>query len=259
MCIDCNENSDSLPIGPQGPAGEDGTNGTNGTDGQPGVGFTIDVRDESPGSNCPCGGYKIQIGIDINADGVPDALLQEKYICNGCDGENALAPLGGIIEFNGDVTTPGPNFDATGLGINNLLGWALCNGANSTMDLRGKTTITYYAGGDSDGDYGTVGATGGEKKHALIINELAAHTHGPGNLTTDTEPAHFHTIPWGNDAGNGSLVDGTNANPTTHQPSDSAGAHNHVITSGVTGSTGSGVAHENRPPYKVVPKIQRVS
>jgi len=67
-------------------------------------------------------------------------------------------PSGGIIMYSGPW-----NFDATGLGIGALEGWALCNGNNGTPDLSDRfvmgTTIS-----------GELGTTGGSK----------THSHGPG-------------------------------------------------------------------------------
>lgn len=130
------------------------------------------------------------------------------------------------------------------------------------------------------------GATGGEATHALTSAEVAAHTHsfsasltgataassgahthslGAGSTTADG--AHSHTV--GNQgarsdilAGGGTGVAASGSGSTSlsdyhsHQlqgSTDSGGAHTHTVSggtvSGTTGSTGSGTAHENMPPY----------
>ncbi|MFA6281748.1 MAG: hypothetical protein WCY05_04525 [Candidatus Omnitrophota bacterium] len=50
-------------------------------------------------------------------------------------------------------------------------GWALCNGANGTPDLRNRFVV-------GAGSSYAVAASGGEATHALTIAEMPAHTHG---------------------------------------------------------------------------------
>jgi len=59
------------------------------------------------------------------------------------------------------------NFDGTGLGIAERVGWAICNGANGTRNYNGKVPLAYGT------DYLTMGATGGSKD-AVVVE----HTHG---------------------------------------------------------------------------------
>ena len=134
-------------------------------------------------------------------------------------------PLGGIAMWTGVI---GSNFDGTGLGSSAALtGWALCNGNNGTVDLSGKFIVGYD---NSDPDYNTLGNTGGEKEHQLTIGELPAHTHA-----TDVRDS----------AGGVSNVYSAGTNST--------------VTDSATGSTGSDLPHENRPPYYVLAFIQRIS
>lgn len=98
------------------------------------------------------------------------------------------------------------------------VGWALCDGTNSTPDLKGKFIVGYDAG---DADYAAIGKTGGEKKHTLMIDEM---------------PKHSHSV-------NGDGED-----------SDRRGGSNSQLIHRQYGSKSSGVtgnnqAHENRPPY----------
>jgi len=60
------------------------------------------------------------------------------------------------------------NFDATGLGINERVGWAICNGLNGTKDRVGRVSIGY---GDT---YPTIGFTGGAKEEMINKNQLPA-------------------------------------------------------------------------------------
>lgn len=60
------------------------------------------------------------------------------------------------------------NFDGTGLGINEEVGWALCNGVNSgTRNSQGRVTVNY-----DPVNYPIMGATGGSKDQ--VVTE---HTH----------------------------------------------------------------------------------
>jgi microcystin-dependent protein len=97
---------------------------------------------------------------------------------------------------------------------------------------------------DNSADADTLGATAGEATHALVVGELAAHTH---TGTTASAGAHTHSITIGsNDHGTGEeqpnkYVVGANTTLTTA----SAGAHTHTFT---TASTGSGTGHNNIQP-----------
>lgn len=90
---------------------------------------------------------------------------------------------------------------------------------------------------------GTVGNT------TLSITQIPSHTHGPGTLSGTTSYVGDHTHTYtafasqGNADGGGSIVGawaGTQQYSTTP-----AGAHSHTVTisSGVTGSAGSGGSH----------------
>ena len=100
-------------------------------------------------------------------------------------------------------------------------GFVLCNGSNGTPDLRGRFVVGYH---DGNSDY-DVNDTGGSESVTLTISQLPAHTH------THTKATHpSGSGPEQNQSGG--PEDRTNFNDT-----------------GTTSSTGSGSAHENRPPY----------
>ena len=99
-------------------------------------------------------------------------------------------------------------------------GWALCDGTGLTPNLKGRFIVGYDS---TDPDYSTVGFVGGEKEHTLTVGEIPAHTHS-------------YTAP----NGSGVIGDaGITANASNIN----------------TGSTGGGLAHENRPPYYVLAYI----
>jgi microcystin-dependent protein len=137
-------------------------------------------------------------------------------------------------------------------------GWALCNGANGTPDLRDRFVV-------GAGSSYEVGATGGASAVALTGGQMPAHTHGFSG-TTSAGGDHWHLI---NHQRGGSLFgfdgpvqvqqtadDGGGANV---QPSKTSPAGNHAHTfSGTTGNAGSGQAHENRPPYYALAYIMKL-
>lgn len=83
----------------------------------------------------------------------------------------SVIPSGIIIPWFGNKDL----FDVSGLGEGKLKGWALCNGNNSTPDLRGRFLAGYS---DSDVDYETVGlSTVGLDSSFLTLDNLPNHTH----------------------------------------------------------------------------------
>lgn len=151
-------------------------------------------------------------------------------------------PVGGIILWSGAI---GDVPD----------GWQLCDGSNGTPNLRDRFVVgagTSYA----------VGATGGADSVALSEANLPAHTHGRGTLTTGTNGAHRHTMQVSTGVASGGglrgYTDYTSSADTGTAGIASDGAHTHSV-SGSTAATGSGTAHENRPPYLALAYIMRVA
>jgi len=164
-------------------------------------------------------------------------------------------PVGAITNFEGSLS----EFDGTGLGnAVNTAGWAICNGNNSTPDLRGKSVITMS---DSDGDYSVSGNTGGAKKITLSISQLPAHSFTVTG-TTDTTGDHTHTATSNgsvNDTGGGTAVAGNTGTQDLSQLTLSTeGDHAHTIT-GTTNSLGSGAEIDIRSPYYVLATIKRIA
>jgi microcystin-dependent protein len=148
-------------------------------------------------------------------------------------------PSGGIIMWSGSVA-----------GIPS--GWFLCDGTNSTPDLRNRFII-------GAGDTYAVDATGGAASVTLTEAQLPAHAHTSGTLTTSVGGAHTHGYAildqrGDNDRGTNSSswsIDDVRVGTT-----QSAGAHTHDIT-GSTGSTGSGEAVATLPPYYALAYIMK--
>lgn len=105
-----------------------------------------------------------------------------------------------------------------------------------------------------------LGDTGGEAKHQLSTDELAAHGHG---ASCSTNGNHNHPM------GHGKDVDDTNAfsqyNSTGHYVAANgtnlgytsySGDHNHNV---IIANSGGNQRHENRPPYTAINRWKRTA
>ena len=164
-------------------------------------------------------------------------------------------------------------------------GFVLCNGSNSTPDLRGRFVVGYH---DSNGDY-DVGDTGGAASVTLSTSQIPSHSHTTNNHTHTFSSSHTHGVSGSvsgstNTTGNHShtwqrqdtvINNGYRPWPASNndcgvsnQNTSSNGNHSHTFSgsfsvtsgsgtaSGTTGnanpstnSAGGGGSHENRPPY----------
>ena len=211
-----------------------------------------------------------RIGIATSSNGlmVYDTDIRALFFFNGISWEAVGSPAGTIVMWSG-TTAPS--------------GWAICNGTNGTPDLRGR----FVVGMDEDAvttpvntttqtlNYGAIGNMGGKNNHSLLESEIPEHTHAINNapnhnhkFITSTAAEHDH----GTDrylyqaASSGGYQAGVTPNKgtSTHQSKQipTSGGHNHSGTTDSNGShshtmgaVGSGIAHENRPPYYVLAYI----
>lgn len=114
--------------------------------------------------------------IDLIADGVPNTAEKVR---------NALKALSGGAGVTGDIKEIDvsnayitANFDVSGLGTNERLGWAICNGNNGTRNRAGRVSLQYDAT-----NYPTLGATGGSKDAVAVTH---SHYNGVANEQTAT-------------------------------------------------------------------------
>lgn len=167
---------------------------------------------------------------------------------------NSAVPTGFIGMWSGSLATI-------------PLGWGLCDGSAGRPDLRDRFIV-------GAGNTYIIGTTGGANTVVLAESNIPSHNHtfsGSGSASsagahnhTLSDPSHTHNIQRQNDGiytGGGNGLPGTIANGSqtisgvisgsfTGITIAGVGDHSHSITvSGVVGSTGGGVAHENRPPY----------
>ena len=135
----------------------------------------------------------------------------------------AAFPSGGIIIWSGSSASI-PS------------GWVLCNGSNSTPDLRDKFVV-------GAGSTYAVGATGGSA-NAIVVS----HTHTATSTVTD--PQHRHTSPTNSvtgpgTGGGGRFIAGDSGGGNVNTTLVSTG-----ITVATTNSTeGSSGTNANLPPY----------
>ncbi len=143
------------------------------------------------------------------------------------DGTNGgIVPSGAIIMWSGAANAI-PN------------GYVLCDGNNSTPDLRNR----FVVGAGSGSSY-SVDDTGGAASVTLATANLPSHSHTVSGTTGND--SHSHTIPSASSIGSGSRV--TSQNSTGNTATTTSDTHSHSF-SATTSNVGSGTAHENRPPY----------
>ena len=142
------------------------------------------------------------------------------------------------------------DFDETGLGLNTMVGWAICNGANNTVDLRER----FPAGIRPASSFDIIGKKLGSHGFTLSVANLPAHSHGG---TTDSVGPHSHSIP-ARDGGvnevSGSL--GIISELPGILKTSLGGEHVHTFT---TDSVGRGAPVNYVAQCTVVAFIQRVS
>lgn len=160
----------------------------------------------------------------------------ETYTVNGAlrdTSSTGFVPMRTAVPYfpeNGELG----NFNGTGLGITgDVIGWAICNGQNNTVDLRGRFLVGYDPG---DTSYNAMGKVGGAKEVTLTLNQMPRHRHELGM----TSPQ---------DDGSGRITTGQGEQPGETLYSEYTGGNNGGTTD----------AHENRPPFYTTIYIQRVS
>lgn len=176
-----------------------------------------------------------------------------EYLSNFSRAGSLGVRAGTVVDWFGNLAT---EFDATGLGINTMVGYAICNGIHNTPDLRGLFTVGATNVPNTGapllnpavGTY-NFAATGGAKDVALTIPQMPSHSHNvndPGHTHT-YNTGHFHDgfTGWSGDSAQDDL--GPEAVQTGSK------------TTGITLQTsGSGQAHENRPPFFALIKIMKL-
>jgi hypothetical protein len=147
----------------------------------------------------------------------------------------ASFPTGGIILWSGSV-------------VSIPTGWALCDGANGTPDLRNRFVV-------GAGSTYAVAATGGSTD-AIVVS----HTHSATSTVTD--PGHDHTgysnLNLFYDGGGGRPNDAPNGRATSGREWSTLNEFTGVSVSTSISTTGSSGTNANLPPYYALAYIMKL-
>jgi microcystin-dependent protein len=129
-------------------------------------------------------------------------------------------PSGGIVMWSGSVASI-PS------------GWYLCDGNNSTPDLRNRFIV-------GAGSSYAVGATGGADSVTLTANEIPSHSH---TGSTGSAGSHSHTYSGTSSTHGGhshsfSATTGSSGSHNHTGTTSGAGAHSHTVASSNNGGSG---------------------
>jgi microcystin-dependent protein len=200
------------------------------------LGITVGTDDEMT--------PRVQLGsvpFAVQALTVPDGSMTTAKLANSAITSEKIA-AGAITS---DKLAPGLNLLPAGTIVmwsgalaSIPAGWAVCDGANGTPDLRDRFVLGAGSGENP-------GETGGSNTRSLTINELPSHTH---DFTTNTTGNHNHGTRIENDDefSRGSNKGGVDDTSSSGRSTTDAGNHSH---SGTTNATGAGAAFDTRPKY----------
>lgn len=163
-----------------------------------------------------------------------DAAVTNAKIASGAITADKLAPglslipPGSIVMWSGSLATI-PS------------GWALCNGANGTPDLRDRFVV-------GAGNAYSVGNTGGQSNVTLTVDQMPVHSHSAtansaGSMEFSQTSSH----------GGGNVYYGMGT--IQYSNNVAKNAHTHPVT---VENAGGGQAHENRPPYYALAFIMKL-
>lgn len=117
-----------------------------------------------------------------------------------------LVPKNGILPYSGSMA----DFDATGLGVNDMEGFAVCNGLNGTPDLRGMALFGATNVPDTGAPVPYSGLTGSTNVGDRVGADQV-------QIGADNLPPHKHAIDWptadyrsANTSGDASFNSGSN-------------------------------------------------
>lgn len=108
---------------------------------------------------------EIQTIIDNIADGVPNTALKVRNALTAI--ADGTGTTGDVKEIDVSTAYIAANFDVTGLGTNERLGWAICNGNNGTRNRSGRVSVGYDVS-----NYPTLGAIGGNNSVTLAKSNI---------------------------------------------------------------------------------------
>lgn len=189
-----------------------------------------------------------------------EKVVTPKLLLNGTDIENRLLPIGVVQMWAGQVNKiPEDYVLCNGAALNisdypklyDVLGNVFNNGSVPSgkfkiPDLRKR----FIAGYDEQDQAYNIGKTGGEASHTLTTTEMPSHTHSFDDYYHITGDAYLT---------NASVIYGNKKNIGDRQYSGAyyGGEKSNIMLykNHDTNYSGSGNAHENRPPFFVLAYI----
>ncbi len=227
------------------------------------------VRFDNPGQGRPPVTFaeNRHLGITIDADNnpntsdpemIPRQMIIPAFWAKHAEDSTKLSgrDLGSVADY---VLPRGIIVLWSGTAGNIPTGWALCDGAQGTPNLRGRFVVGLDPG---DADYNAPNKTGGAKEVTLTTNQIPAHAHSAAGTTT-SDGNHQHAFVdthlivqssvWTIAASSQNIYNIIDEPRTTA----AAGQHSHSLNITV-GSSGGGQAHENRPPFYVLAYIMKL-
>ena len=175
---------------------------------------------------------------------------------SGGGGETPNVNSGGVIAWHGSMVELEEQFNiVTGLGrdTGDWSGWAIMDGQNGTLDLRGKTIVGLKS---DDVDFDEIGNTGGAKDKVIDISEMPLHRHymfadttvpaaTSSNLTVLSVPAKGTTSTGGLPEKYAMMTGGSVLNPDLQY-------------TGTTQAEGQGAPFSLMNPYGVLVWIKKI-
>jgi len=216
------------------------------------------------------GKARIRNGVDVSSGNVHAATGNISTVTGNISstgGGNITTVSGNIYTNNGHISNNGFSSNTAAQGVTGPIpkgavilwsgsaasipsGWALCDGANGTPNLRDRFVV------GAGLSYST-GQTGGASQVTLSLAQLPSHGHA---VTTTTDGNHWHRTGGSHEwsaYGFGSTQVIRNDNiGNGHCPYTAwEGDHSHAV---VTSMKGGGGSHENLPPYFVLCYIMKL-
>jgi microcystin-dependent protein len=164
-----------------------------------------------------------------------------------------LAPTASVTTDNTQIATTAFVRDIIPAGLISLWsgsvasipsGWLLCDGSNSTPDLRDRFVV-------GAGSTYAVNATGGSA-NAIVVS----HNHTATSTSVVTDPGHVHSLPNAAFNAAGTNVDDAASSGSTGN-TGSATTGITVATTTTVASTGASGTNANLPPYYALAYIMK--
>lgn len=172
----------------------------------------------------------------------------------------SINPFGGSAAPTGWLLCDGTSYStSTYADLFNVVGYTYGGTGPSFLvpNLKGRAPVGRDSG---QGEFDTLGETGGSKTHVLVDNEMPVHGHSFSDTSSGPSITLDHYVD--GDSGLRVVVTGgsqdwlrktfeTGAQVVTLSDIDAHASHTHSV-SGTTGNAGADAAHNNLSPYLVI-------